>query len=373
MRKALVITLAAGFVLAAGWAAARIGLVTIPARQDIRIKIDRNNNALVQERRGITLKQGMNRIEFSWPNMQIDFNTAQLLPLEQQETISILSVAVPPNASNTLILEVESQKPNLVPFRITYLTSGISWKASYTSIADMDEKTIHLEASVAISNNTVEDYHNAAFALPVGKPFRQFIQSGETKKIVLFTAPAIPVTKTYLSDPLEYPDAAAMHYVFKNDAASGLKEGMLLPGRLRQFKKDATGSVAFVGEDILRFVPVGDEIRLYQGPARDIEVERRIMQRERKAIKRNKKGQIVSYDTDETYRIAIHNRKLSDAPLIVRAHLSNYWEMKEHSDPYERKDAGTIEFETTVPSRSEKEISFRVEGKNLQNGYVLNE
>ena len=128
-----------------------------------------------------------------------------------------------------------------------------------------------------------------------------------------------------------------------------------------------------MGEDVLRFVPVGDEIRLYQGPARDIEVERRIMKRERTAIKRNKKGQIVSYDTDETYRIAIHNRKLTDAPLVVRAYLSNYWEMKEHSDPFERKNVSTIEFETTVPSRSEKEISFRVEGKNLQNGYVLNE
>ena len=128
MRRFFIWTLAAALALAGGWAAARIGLVTIPARQDIRIKIDRNNNALVQERRGITLKKGMNRIEFSWPNMQIDFNTAQLIPLEQQETISILSVAVPPNAPNTLILEVESQKPILAPFRITYLTSGISWK-----------------------------------------------------------------------------------------------------------------------------------------------------------------------------------------------------------------------------------------------------
>ena len=373
MRRFFAAALAFALILAAGWAAARIGLVTIPSRQDIRIKIDRNNNALVQERRGITLKEGMNRIEFSWPNMQIDFNTAQLLPLEQQDSISIRSLSVPPNAANTLILEVESQQPSLIPFRITYLTSGISWQASYTSIAEIDEKTIDLEASVTIANNTVEDYHDAAFALPVGKPFRQFIQSGESKKIVLFSARGIPVQKTYLSDPRQFPDAAAMHYVFANGEASGLKEGMLLPGRVRQFKKDATGSVAFVGEDLLRFVPVGDEIRLYQGPARDIEVERRVMNRERKAIKRNKKGQIVSYDTDETYRITVHNRKLTDAPLVVRAYLSHYWEMKEHSDPYERQDVSTIEFETNVPSRSEKEILFRVEGKNLQNGFVLSE
>ena len=75
MRKLLLIAIA-GLVALPMSSRARIGLVTIPARQDIRIKIDRNNNALVQEQRDITVKQGGNRIEFSWPNMQIDFNTA---------------------------------------------------------------------------------------------------------------------------------------------------------------------------------------------------------------------------------------------------------------------------------------------------------
>ena len=247
---------------------ARIGLVTIPARQDIRIKIDRNNNALVQERRDITVKQGANRIEFSWPNMAIDFNTVQLIPLEKQDSISILSVAVPPNANNTLVLDVESRDPNEIPFRITYLTGGLSWQSDYIAVADVDEQFLTLDANVTITNGAVEDYHDAEFELPVGKPFRQFLQSGESKKITLFTAERIPVTKTYTSDPREHGEAVAMHYVFHNDAEHGLDQGMLLPGRVRQFKKDAMGSVAFLGEDVLSFVPAGDEIKLYQGPAR---------------------------------------------------------------------------------------------------------
>ncbi|MBT3270982.1 hypothetical protein HN371_27825 [Candidatus Poribacteria bacterium] len=352
---------------------ARIGLVTIPARQDIRIKIDRNNNALVQERRDITVKQGANRIEFSWPNMAIDFNTVQLIPLEKQDSISILSVAVPPNANNTLVLDVESRDPNEIPFRITYLTGGLSWQSDYIAVADVDEQFLTLDANVTITNGAVEDYHDAEFELPVGKPFRQFLQSGESKKITLFTAERIPVTKTYTSDPREHGEAVAMHYVFHNDAEHGLDQGMLLPGRVRQFKKDAMGSVAFLGEDVLSFVPAGDEIKLYQGPARDIEVERTVMKRERKKLRRNKKGRIVSYDTDESYRITIQNRKLADAPLIVRAYLSQYWKMKSHSDDYDRKDAATIEFAVTVPGRSEREITFEVEGLNLQGGYVLNE
>jgi len=352
---------------------ARIGLVTIPARQDIRIKIDRNNNALVQEQRDITVKQGENRIEFSWPNMQIDFNTVQLIPLAKQNSISILSVAVPPNANNTLVLDVDSREPNEIPFRITYLTGGLSWQSDYIAVADVDEQFLTLDANVTITNGTVEDYHDAEFELPVGKPFRQFIQSGESKKITLFTAGSIPVEKTYTSDPREHADAVAMHYVFHNDPEHGLDQGMLLPGRVRQFKKDATGSVAFLGEDVLSFVPAGDEIKLYQGPARDIEVERTVMKRERKKLRRNKKGRIVSYDTDESYRIKVQNRKLADAPLIVRAYLSQYWKMKSHSEDYERTDASTIEFKVTVPGRSEREITFDVEGINLQGGYVLSD
>lgn len=371
--RQLLFTAIAGLFAVALSTQARIGLVTIPARQDIRIKIDRNNNALVQERRDITVKQGDNRIEFSWPNMSIDFNTVQLVPLANQDSISILSVAVPPNANNTLILDVESREPNEIPFRITYLTGGLSWQADYIAVADVDEQFLTLDANVTITNATVEDYHDAEFELPVGKPFRQFIQSGESKKITLFTAGHIPVAKTYTSDPREHGEAVAMHYVFHNDPEHGLDQGMLLPGRVRQFKKDSMGSVAFLGEDVLSFVPSGDEIKLYQGPARDIEVQRTVMKRERKKLRRNKKGRIVSYDTDEAYRITIQNRKVADAPLIVRAYLSQYWKMQSHSDDYDRKDASTIEFAVTVPGRSEREITFQVEGINLQGGYVLNQ
>ena len=361
------------FVLASVAAEGRIGLVTIPSRQDIRIKIDRDNNALVQELRDVTVKQGMNRIEFSWPNMQIDLNTVQLIPLSQEETIRILSVAVPPTSPNTLVLEAESDGPNEIPFRITYLTGGLSWKAEYTAVAGLDEETLDLEAAVTIRNDTVEDYHDAEIELPVGQPFRQFIQSGEGKKITFLQAARIPIAKTYSSDPSQYGEAVAMHYVFANDAAHGLAGGMLLPGEVRIFKKDATGSVAFLGEDMLPFVPTGSEIKLYQGPARDIEVERRIMRRERTNIKRNKKGQVVAYNTDESYRIRIQNRKLSEAPLVVRASLGDYWEMKKSSDEFVREDASTIEFRVTVPPRGEREITFEVEGINLQGGYVLSE
>ena len=97
------------------------------------------------------------------------------------------------------------------------------------------------------------------------------------------------------------------------------------------------------------------------------------MSQNRKNLRRNKKGAIVAYDTDETYRITIRNRKLQDAPLIVRAYLNGYWKMQSHSDAYERKDAQTIEFQVTVPGRSEKEMTFKVEGLNLQGGFVLNQ
>ncbi|MHC4682483.1 MAG: DUF4139 domain-containing protein, partial [Planctomycetota bacterium] len=56
-----------------------------------------------------------------------------------------------------------------VPVEITYLTSGLSWRAFYMGTLTEDEKTMRLKGYVVVTNNSGEDYENAQTRLIVGQ------------------------------------------------------------------------------------------------------------------------------------------------------------------------------------------------------------
>jgi hypothetical protein len=56
-----------------------------------------------------------------------------------------------------------------VPVEISYLTSGLSWRAFYMGTLTEDEKTMRLKGYVVVTNNSGEDYENAQTRLIVGK------------------------------------------------------------------------------------------------------------------------------------------------------------------------------------------------------------
>ncbi|MHC4085804.1 MAG: DUF4139 domain-containing protein [Planctomycetota bacterium] len=64
---------------------------------------------------------------------------------------------------------IESGVSGKVPVEITYLTSGLSWRAFYMGTLTEDEKTMRLQGYVRVTNNSGEDYENAQTRLIVGK------------------------------------------------------------------------------------------------------------------------------------------------------------------------------------------------------------
>src|ERR1700730_13809524 len=58
-----------------GAALARIKLITLPVRQRVEIHLDNPNATLVEEERIVSLVKGVNQVDFSWANTQIDPNT----------------------------------------------------------------------------------------------------------------------------------------------------------------------------------------------------------------------------------------------------------------------------------------------------------
>ncbi|MHC4171111.1 MAG: DUF4139 domain-containing protein, partial [Planctomycetota bacterium] len=64
---------------------------------------------------------------------------------------------------------IDSGVSGKVPVEITYLTSGLSWRAFYMGTLTEDEKTMRLQGYVRVTNNSGEDYENAQTRLIVGK------------------------------------------------------------------------------------------------------------------------------------------------------------------------------------------------------------
>ncbi len=149
---------------------AKIDLVTLPVRDQVHLTIyNAADLTLVQEQRTLTLKQGINRLEFGWADTLIDPTSVYLDAPQHAGKVNLLEVAYPPNVKGSAIWTIESQVAGAVPVDISFFTSGLSWRAFYMCTLSTDEKTMRLQNYVRVDNRSGEDYLNAETRVVVGK------------------------------------------------------------------------------------------------------------------------------------------------------------------------------------------------------------
>ena len=203
----------------------------------------------------------------------------------------------------------------------------------------------------------------------------------ETKQVTLVTATDIPVEKRYTYDAarVEYngwllngygnygyggfdyylnrPGAGSdtstykkvnTTLVIKNSEANHL--GMPLPkGTVRVNKADASGSVQFVGEDVIDHTPRDEKIELYVGDAFDLVGEHKRMNYKRE-----------NDWIEETYEIKLRNHKKSAATINVVEHLFGDWKVVSKSHEFKKDDAHTINFAVPVPANGQTVVTYTV-------------
>ena len=149
---------------------AKVDLVTLPSRDTVQLTIYNSADmTLVRESRALTLKNGENKLQFSWANTLIDPTSLEMLPKANADKIDIADLTYPPRVRNLGLWNIDSGVSGKVPVEITYLTSGLSWRAFYMGTLTEDEKTMRLKGYVRVTNNSGEDYENAQTRLIVGK------------------------------------------------------------------------------------------------------------------------------------------------------------------------------------------------------------
>jgi CelD/BcsL family acetyltransferase involved in cellulose biosynthesis len=90
-------------------------------------------------------------------------------------------------------------------------------------------------------------------------------------------------------------------------------------------------------------------------------------------LRKNNRGDVVLYDTDEEITAKIENFKDGPAMLTMIQHIPGQWDMETCNMKYEKKDANTLEFEITLPARTEagpavKELKMHYRRRNLRPG-----
>ena len=339
MKYRLLVSLAialAAVLLSVDTAAARIKLITLPVRQRVEIQLDNPNATLVEEERIVPLVKGVNQVDFSWANTQIDPNTIVFRVVVSDEDdqdsagaqaqamdVRVLSVSYPPNES-ALVWQVASSDSGSARVRISYLLGNLTKSFNYRAVVANDEKTLTLRQYMRLQNLANEEFGSTGLWAGFGPPFLKPIGINETKEMLMEKYVEVPVKKDYTCDPTEfgYLDRpknklrVPMHYVLKNDKANNLGTAPLQFGKVRIFQDDGRGSTAFLGEDWGKFTPLDDEMRLYVGTAQDIVVQRTIEKNEQHRVAGN------LYDIEVIVKYEIENFKDSGRHARCRRRAS---------------------------------------------------
>ena len=150
-------------------ALADVDLVTIPTREEVQLTIYNSEDiTMVREHRLLTVKPGLNRIQFTWANTLIDPTSVDFRILDFVDKVDLVDTTFPAGRNDVLQWNIRSEMAGKIPVEIRYFTSGITWKADYVGIANGEETDLNVTGYIRVSNNSGELYDNAQVRLVVG-------------------------------------------------------------------------------------------------------------------------------------------------------------------------------------------------------------
>ena len=238
-------------------ARARTKLAALPEREAVAVRLDNPRGTLIEEERVLTLQEGENTVDFSWRGVNLDPDSVRIAFLGHPGGVKVLSVSYPPGEP-ALVWRLTAGGPWEEKVRITYLLSNIDRLISYRGVAAKDEKTLELTAHLILRNFSGEDFGSAKVDSGLGAPFETPSLNEETRKILYFTRPKVPVRKILTWDAASKPwepkrqESAVgipVQYELQNTVEGGLGTGILWDGKFRVYQDDGRGGTIFLGEN----------------------------------------------------------------------------------------------------------------------------
>jgi len=342
----------------------------------------------------------------------LSYNGDQIILKDKQGKIQIASISdlslpeLPEGLITKPTLEwlVDSKQPMNHTLELSYMTSGMSWKADYVAVTDKDDKTMDLNGWVTVTNNAGTTFENTALKLvagdvnrvtPAAMPnamydaemkmgagsARQFTQEAlyeyhmydlqrkttlrdnEEKQISLLSSNAVGIEKEYVYDDIQnwwwygnqYSDTGEkkvdVMLNFQNSEKNGL--GIPLPkGTVRVFTKDSEGKLQFVGEDAIDHTPKDETLRLLTGQAFDIVGERKQMD-----------FKMLSQWYEYEWEVTLRNHKNEDIVVTVIERTGGDWEINTENYDHVKESNNKIKWKVPVKANAESKLVYTIRYK----------
>jgi len=313
----------------------------------------------------------------------------------------ILLPRIPENliAQPTLVWLLENKLAKPQKVEVSYLTSGINWKADYIAVLNPADTRTDLTGWVTIDNRSGAAYPNAQLKLVAGDIHRapeeralerpmakaaarearpQFkeeaffeyhlytldrrttLKDNQTKQMTLLQADQVPVRKLFIFsgvsrfyfaryDPKGAPQKVGVFLELENTEKNHL--GIPLPkGTIRVYKEDREGSLQFIGEDRIDHTPKDEKFKIKIGEAFDVVGER--IQTDYKHLGRN------LYEV--AFQVTLRNHKSEDIRVWVEEPIPGDWEMLSNTHSYVKLQANLVRFEVPVPQGQEIQVRYKI-------------
>jgi hypothetical protein len=304
------------------------------------------------------------------------------------------------------VLSLHSPHEREQKLELSYLTSGLSWRADYGANLAPDEKTLDLSGWVTLTNQSGAAYPEATLQLVAGdvhqapaarqQPMALMalapgvagkaasmaeenlfeyhlytldrpttLRENQTKQVALLTAQGVPVRKEYLlrGDTYYYQGQyqnlgdkrkVGVFVEFQNKEEARM--GMPLPkGTVRVYKRDSEGRPQFVGEDSVDHTPRNETVRLKLGDAFDITAQRK--QTDWKSLPAAP-GAKRTYEA--AFQIDLRNAKKEQVTVSILEPIAGDWEIIEKSQTFSKETSGLARFQVAVPAEGSATLTYRV-------------
>ncbi|HEY3332294.1 MAG TPA: DUF4139 domain-containing protein [Capsulimonadaceae bacterium] len=316
-----------------------------------------------------------------------------------------------------LIWTIASDKAGSFPAELSYITTGMTWKADYNVIAPHKGDVLDMTGWVTMQNSSGKTFENARIKLMAGdvskirnqqstgsfSPYGNELAAGlpsvnavsekafddyhlytlerpatlrdrETKQVEFARASGIQSRTVYVYDGAarlrsdvannEYglaherniaPNSTHKVLIMREIVNSTANSlGIPLPaGRMRFYRKDSDGQLEFIGENQIVHTPKDEKLSIYTGNAFDLVGDRR-----QTDVKLDSRDRIA----DETFEITLRNHKPETVEVRVVEHMYRgvTWSIPTHSDAFVKTDAQAVEFRVHIAPNETQTVTYTV-------------
>lgn len=311
--------------------------------------------------------------------------------------------AVPANLRPrpTLSVTLDAEGAGQRDVTLTYLTTGLQWKADYVARFDEAAGRLDLTGWITLTNQSGVTFSNAdtrvvagdvalinnnspyyrpppprppargdgaeqgraqgladVYIYPLPEPVT--VANNQTKQVGLIDVANVPASKRYLFEAQNFstetePRAAEVAVIFSNSRASGV--GTQLPaGVARVYVNDEAGDPRFIGEDQVAHTPAGSDIIITTGQAFDVTVQPRLV-----ASQAAPKPSHYRWRTRFEMEYRVRNARSEAVVVEVRQHgLGRDTQLQNQSIDGVLQDADTIVWRVPVAANGETVLTASV-------------